>query len=99
MGLKILIVKPGKQPEVATIDGSLHSMQTIVGGYIQEIMIERDIALICNEEGRLRGLQPNRLVDGNMIVGTFFLANDNNFGENYSSLTDEQINRMMKRFG
>lgn len=99
MGLKILIVKPGKQPEVATIDGSLQSMQTIVGGYIEEIMIEKDIVLICNEEGRFKGLQPNRLVGGNMIVGTFFLVNDNNFGENYGSLTNEQINRMMKRFG
>ncbi|MEG0165156.1 DUF3846 domain-containing protein [Anaerorhabdus sp.] len=99
MGLKILVVKPGKRPEVATIDGSLESMQKVVGGYIEEIIIEKDIVLICNEEGRLSGLQPNRLVGGNMIVGTFFLANDNRFGENYGSLTDEQINRMMKRFG
>ena len=32
--MRILVVEPGKQPEEREIDGSLESMQQIVGGLI-----------------------------------------------------------------
>ena len=35
--MKILVVEPAKAPKVKEIDGSLESMQEIVGGYIQAI--------------------------------------------------------------
>ena len=35
--MHVLIMKPRKSPHVAEIDGSLKSMQEIVGGYIEAI--------------------------------------------------------------
>ena len=60
--MKVIIVKPFTNPYVATIKGDLRSMQEIVGGYIEVIypFDNPEIALICNEEGKLEGLTPNR---------------------------------------
>ena len=56
--MRILLVEPGKRPVLKEIDGSLKSMQEIVGGTIQAIYpFEEPVALICNDEGKLLGLR------------------------------------------
>lgn len=46
--MKVLIVKPGKRPYEADIDGSLESMQAIVGGYIEVVYpFDDPVALVC----------------------------------------------------
>ena len=65
--MKILVVEPLTAPYEKEIEGGLESMQAVVGGYIQAIYPFEDdeLALICNEEGKLLGLPFNRaLVDG-----------------------------------
>ena len=96
--IKVLVVEPMKPCEVREIDGSLETMQAIVGGYIQAVYPFRDeIALVCNEEAKLMGLPYNRPLTDNhglpydIICGTFFLAGQG--GEDFVSLTDEQIGR------
>ena len=63
----------------AVVDGSLESMQKLVGGSIEMCMhYEDEVALICNDEGKIMGLPLNRSVydeDGQRIdimVGTLF---------------------------
>ena len=59
--MRILIVEPERRPEVREIDGSLKSMQEIVGGLIQALFpFDEPLALVCNDEGRLLGLPANR---------------------------------------
>ena len=60
--MKILLVEPMEKPRVIDIDGSLESMQKIVGGLIQAIypFDDSEIALVCNEEGKISGLPLNR---------------------------------------
>ena len=94
--MKILVVKPGCIPVAAEIDGTLKTMQNLVGGYIQAIYpFREEAALICNEEGRLLGLPMNRgLRDekGNLydiICGTFLICGIS--GDNFASLTDVQL--------
>ena len=96
--IKALVVEPMKPCEVREIDGSLETMQAIVGGNVQAVYPFRDeIALICNEEAKLMGLPYNRPLTDNhglpydIICGTFFLAGQG--GEDFVSLTDEQIGR------
>lgn len=99
--MKILVVEPLREPYVKEIDGSLESMQKIVGGLIQIIYPyeDSDVALICNEEGKLRGLQLNhalyddsgRIFD--VISGPFFLCKAPADSENFENLTDEQIEK------
>ena len=56
--MKVIIVKPFTNPYTANIKGDLRSMQELVGGYIEAIypFDNPEIALVCNEEGKLEGL-------------------------------------------
>lgn len=94
--IKVLVVEPMKPCRVAEISDQLETMQAIVGGYIEAVTPFTDpAAIICNEEGKLQGLPYNRpLVDRNglpydILCGTFFIAGVE--GENFVSLTDDQI--------
>ena len=96
--MKVLIVEPLKVPYTANIDGSLDSMQNIVGGLIQVIYpFDDSVALVCNDEGKLMGLPLNRpLTDCNgdiydIIAGTFFLCAAPTDSDSFESLTEEQI--------
>ena len=79
-------------------------MQSIVGGHIQAIYPFPGIALVCNEEGLLLGLPPNRgLRDENgdlydIVCGTFFLCGAPSDGESFTSLTPAQVAQMERRF-
>lgn len=79
--MKVLVIAPDKEPVVQEIDGSLKSMQAVVGGYIQAYYPWwEEVAIICNDEGKINGLPLNRpifddhcmLVD--IIAGTFFIC-------------------------
>ena len=103
--MKVLVIEVGQQPMVKEIEGSLRSMQEIVGGYIQPVYPWREeVALVCNEEGKINGLALNRpllddrgqLVD--IIAGTFFICSAPIDSESFQSLTDEQIERYSKLF-
>ena len=105
--MRILVVEPGCRPEVREIDGSLKSMQEIVGGLIQSVPLydEPAVVLVCNDEGRLLGLPLNRAlyepgssVPYDIISGTFFLCGAPSNSDHFKSLTDEQIPRCTERF-
>lgn len=96
--IKALVVEPEKTCQVQEISDTLEAMQTIVGGYIEAVTpFAESVAIVCNEEGKLRGLPFNRpLLDDSgepydILCGTFFITGVR--GENFVSLTDEQIRR------
>ena len=95
--IKVVMVEPHKSPYIAEIGNDLSSMQESVGGYIQAVDLEPHVSLICNEEGKLLGLEGNRSLDNDVLVGNFFIAGNNDEGE-FTSLTDEQIEKYTQRF-
>lgn len=104
--MNILLIEPGKSPVSAEIDHTLSAMQTVVGGLIQAIYpFEEPVALICNEEGKLLPLLPNRTLRHpetgqiyDVIYGTFFLCSAPPDSENFESLSPEQISRYTEYF-
>ena len=101
----VLIVEPKRRPEVKEINGSLKSMQEVVGGLIQALYpFDEPVALVCNDEGKLMNLPANRgLRDKNgqiydIVVGTFFICGAPGDSDHFTSLTLEQIERYRKRF-
>lgn len=101
--MKILIVEPQKPPYSKNICGTLEELQTIVGGYIQAIYpFDDPIAIVCNEEGKLIGLPPNRLIFDNsgrvydLICGTFFVVGLG--AEDFISLTDNELEKYSQYF-
>lgn len=55
--ISVLLVEPNKYPKMIEIDDTLEAMQEVVGGDIEEYMpFEDEVAIICNEEGKVNGL-------------------------------------------
>ena len=96
--LTVVMVEPHKAPYVTKIDDELSALQKAVGGYIEVVGNGDGTLIICNEEGKLQGLEGNRRIhDGaSVIAGTFFVVGDD--GENFRSLTESEVVKYMDRF-
>ncbi len=61
--IRVLLVEPGKYPRMIEMDDTLEAMQKTVGGDIEEYMpFEDEVAIVCNEEGKMTGLELNRAI-------------------------------------
>lgn len=54
--ISVLIKEPGKAPRHVNISRTLYNLQKTVGGYIETVTLCSDLVIICNEEGRMKGL-------------------------------------------
>lgn len=93
--IRVIVYEPGKAPEIKEIENTLECLRKIVKGYIENVRIAHDLNLICNEEGKLINLQPNFFMNGDIIAGPCIIAADDRANEDYGSLTDRQINRVV----
>lgn len=74
MKIKAIIKKPEDEfGRLVEIENELQVFQNIVGGYI-ETTGYKNLVIICNEEGKLRGLQPNIVLGRDMLVGTIIVC-------------------------
>ncbi|MHB1454220.1 MAG: DUF3846 domain-containing protein [Saccharofermentanales bacterium] len=101
--IQVVLIRPMELAQIVEIDSGLESMQKAVGGMIEEIMpFDEEICLICNEEGKINGLELNRAIrcpDGQLmdiIAGDFFICSAS--GENFTGLADEQAQRYCEKF-
>ena len=92
--ITVVLCEPGKEACITPMTNSLESLQKTVGGYIEAIYpFEDPIAIICNEEGKLNGMEFNRaLYDESgqiydILAGPFFLAGLGD--EDFASLSEE----------
>lgn len=101
--MTVLVVEPMQKPYTKEIPTGLRSLQKEVGGNIQAVFpFEEPIGLICNENGKIEGLDLNRALydDENqmydIIAGTFILVGLGD--EDFTSLSPEHIKQMTERF-
>ena len=85
------------------IDPGLHSLQAEVGGDIAATYPFSDpVGLVCNDEGKLIGLELNRGLrdeDGNLydiMAGTFLVVGLSE--DSFTSLTPEQVQKYTEHF-
>ncbi|WP_313530729.1 DUF3846 domain-containing protein [Anaerotignum sp.] len=104
--MTILVIEPERKPVIAEVNGSLDSMQKVVGGFIEaSYPFDEQVALICNEEGKLNNLPLNRALYHpetnkmyDIVSGTFFICGAKVEEDSFSSLTQEQIQTYTKMF-
>ena len=96
--MKIVVYEVGKESFVADIENELAECQKIVGGYIQVVTVGNGMLLVCNEEGKNIGLEPNRYIPeiADVICGNFFVCGAGE--DDFTSLTDEQIKEIRERW-
>ena len=93
--MTVLVVEPRKEPYVKESDPDLHSLQAEVGGDIGATYpYSAPVALVCNDEGKLIGLDLNRGLrdeDGeiyDIVAGTFLVVGLGE--EDFSSLSRQR---------
>lgn len=61
--VRCIIKRPDEQyGHVTNISTSLKNLQKIVGGPIETVACGGSSVIICNEEGKIRGLEPNFII-------------------------------------
>lgn len=69
--IKAIVKRPDEEfGHMTWISDTLENLQRTVDGYIETVTIEKNCVIICNEEGRLKGLEPNCTISGRPIKGT-----------------------------
>ena len=79
--MKAVLKEVGKEPRVIEIENTLEAFQKVVGGYIEVLSVGNSILLICNEEGKLNGLEPNFSIGYDVIVGNALFVKEGEDGE------------------
>lgn len=80
---------------IGEIENSLEAKQKYVKGLIQVVSLNSQIDIICNDEGKLIGLEPNRaFMDGedilDILVGDILACRHDAEG-NFTSIKEEDI--------
>ena len=103
--INVLLCEAGKRARVVEMEDSLEAMQKLVGGLIEEYMpFEDDVALICNDEGKMLGLPMNRAIPGedgkimDVICGDFFICYAPIESERFLSLPPELEEKYKEKF-
>ena len=102
--IKVLKVEPKKLPEVCELENELEALQKAVSigadytGLIEILYVNERICILCNEEGKLIGLEPNRRIRNDILCGVFYVTGQDREG-NLTSLTDDEIETFKSIFG
>lgn len=104
--ISVLLVPVGKLPKTVVIDRGLRGLQQAVGGDIEQFSPFYDeVAIICDEEGKLKGKPLNRAIydedSGEMIeimAGDFLVVYAPETSENYESLPPELNRKYAEKF-
>lgn len=100
--IRVLALLPTEYAKAVTIDNTLESMQRFVGGLIDCLPMddpEADIVMVCNDEGKLMQLLPNRWLWGgqDLLAGPAFIAAGDEDG-NLCSLSDTMLEKYTNLF-
>lgn len=101
--IQVVLCEPGKKACITSINNTLESMQQIVGGYIEVVYpFDDPVAIICNEEGKINGLELNHALWDkkgkvyDILAGTFLVVG---LGEaDFASLSSEYQDKYRKLF-
>ena len=95
-------VEPMKEPVIACLKNDLDSLQKAVSigapeqGLIEFVWLEDNVSILCNEEGKLIGLEPNRRLGDDILCGVFYVTG--NGEEDLASLSDDLVEEYSKVF-
>lgn len=103
--INVLLIEPGKYPKQIEIEDTLEAMQETVGGYIEEYMpFDDEIAIVCNEEGKMNGAELNRAIYSDdkeildIIAGKFFIAYAPIESESFLSMPKDLMKKYEDKF-
>lgn len=72
--MRSLIKKPREGWKVTEIQNELEALQQAVGGRLESVSLWADACVLCNEEGRIKGLPYNTTICGVSFVGPILIV-------------------------
>ena len=102
--IRVIIINPGKNPEIQIIENNLETLQKIVGGYAT-MMNPRlgktrgldDVIFLVNEDGARTQEANFVMIDRREpIFGSVIICTDH--GEDIGSLTEKQLNEILTNY-
>ena len=103
--ISVILVEPGRYPKLIEIEDTLAAMQSLVEGDIEEYMpFEDEVAIICNEEGKMNGAELNRAIYSDdkeildIIAGKFFIAYAPIESESFLSMPKDLMKKYEDKF-
>ena len=96
MDIKVLKVEPGKNPEETFLSTDIRSIQEAVSigapgrCFFQTVYLEKNVVLLCNDAGKLIGLEGNRRIGRDIIAGVFYITECDSDG-NLMSISDKNL--------
>lgn len=101
--IQVVLCEPRKKARIVTINNTLASLHQIIGGHIEAVYpFDDPVAIICNEEGKINGLELNRALRDesgkvyDILAGTFLIVG---LGEgDFASLIPEHQEKYRKVF-
>lgn len=82
--ISALLKRPGEIPRHVNISNTLEALQKNVGGHIECVKILKDVVVICDEEGKLKGKPFNCKISGYDFVGDILMVGLD--GEDFTDL-------------
>lgn len=76
MKIKVLLVMPGKEAQVVKIPANIKYIKAFIGENLFKIKLNEHTVLIANKDATHDEF--NRLLGGNIILGTFFIVSIKN---------------------
>lgn len=87
--IKIVFKEPFKKAEERIVEDKLEEYQKLVEGCFETVRISENIWILCNEEGKLKELDPNIICGDDVIVGNIAVVAVQE--EDFRSLTENEI--------
>lgn len=105
--IKVIRVRPGQEPETIETENEYENIRSLVcnaeDGYIEVVYPWEDpVALICDEEGKIKGREANRILEDesgkayDILVGPFLIVGL--AGDSFASLPEELIKKYTEKF-
>lgn len=101
--ISVLMVEPGEHPKPTTLVNNLDALQKAVSigadqqGLIEVLNIEPNVCILCNEEGKLIGLEGNRRFGDDILTGVFYVIGSKRNGD-FASLPEDKIQKYTSLF-
>ena len=101
--IQSLMIAPNAHPQLVTLSNDLDSLQKAVSigapeqGLIEFVCLEDNVSILCNEEGKLNGLEGNRWLGDDVLCGVFYVVGDDGEG-NLASLSAAQQEKYRSLF-
>ncbi len=110
---KIIVARPGEKAYVTELRPEYDYLKKLIGGPLEiTYPFSDEVAVICDECGKLKGKMPNRLLHGkhsrvtadcdvedDTYAGTILILGSDLDSEDFTSLTDAQIDLYMDIYG